>query len=130
MARSSSTTVTEERAAAAGLDQLAQHIGEQAAGRFFSVLEFLDPFHTEDAPEPHWYVMVVGVEPRAQGQGLGRKILEPILASARETRHSCYLETAQPTNVAFYQKLGFKLLRSVKEPGSGLDLWTFRWDPA
>ena len=123
-----STNVTEERAAAAGLDKLPLHIGREAAGRFFSVLEFLDPFHTEDLPEPHWYVMIVGVEPDAQGQGLGRKILGPMLESARQTRHPCYLETAQPANVPFYQKLGFKLVRSLTEPGSGLDLWTFRWD--
>ena len=41
----------------------------------------------------------------------------------------CYLETAQPTNVAFYQKLGFDRVVDTRGPGSGLRLWTFRHSP-
>jgi GNAT superfamily N-acetyltransferase len=122
------TEVTEERAGVAGLDRLPVTIGEGAAARFGSVLQFLDPFHGADVSEPHWYVMVVGVEPSARGQGLGRALLEPMLRHAREGEHPCYLETAQPDNVPFYERLGFRVLRRVVEPQSGLHLWTFRWD--
>jgi hypothetical protein len=41
----------------------------------------------------------------------------------------CYLETAQPDNVAFYEYLGFARLVEAVEPRSGLRLWTFRRDP-
>lgn len=123
-----STTMTDERAVAAGLDQLGASIGEAAANRFGSVLGFAEPFHAVDVPEPHWYVMVVGVEPSARGSGLGRQLLAPMLDHAREARHPCYLETAQPSNVPFYEHLGFRVLRHVVEPESGLPLWTFRWD--
>jgi hypothetical protein len=41
----------------------------------------------------------------------------------------CYLETAQPDNVAFYEHLGFRRLREAVEPESGMRLWTFRRDP-
>jgi hypothetical protein len=40
-----------------------------------------------------------------------------------------YLETAQPANVAFYEYIGFKQIRELDEPSSGLRLWTFRLDP-
>lgn len=123
-----STDVTEERAIAAGLDRLPATIGEQAASRFLAVLQFLDPFHGADVQGPHWYVMVVGVEPGARGRGLGRALLEPMLRRAREAGHPCYLETAQPDNVPFYERLGFRALRQVRDPKSGLPLWTFRWD--
>ena len=124
------TNVTEERASEAGLDRISNDLGEQAAGRFFSVLEFLDPFHVADAKDPHWYVMVVGVDPSSQGQGLGRAILQPILDRADAGRHSCYLETAQPDNVGFYQYLGFRVVREIVEPTSGLSLWTFKREAA
>ena len=125
-----STEVTEDRAASTGLDRVAETIGEAAAARFFSTLEYLDPFHVSDAPEPHWYTMVVGVDPGAQGQGLGRALLQPVLDRARNSGHPCYLETAQPENVPFYQHLGFRLLRDLVDPTSSLRLWTFRWDAA
>ncbi|MDQ3418909.1 MAG: GNAT family N-acetyltransferase, partial [Acidobacteriota bacterium] len=50
--------------------------------------------------------MVVGIEPTAQGLGLGRALLAPILEEARRDRLPCYLETAQPNNVPFYEHLG------------------------
>jgi ribosomal protein S18 acetylase RimI-like enzyme len=121
--------ITPERASAAGLDDLPDVLGEEAANRFFSVLGAIDPYHHRDVPPAHWYVMVVGVAPEARGQGLGRALLEPIMNRADESRLPCYLETAQPDNVAFYERLGFKKVVEVVEPESGLRLWTFRRDP-
>jgi len=122
------TSVTDERAAETGLDRLASTIGADAANRFFSVLGFIDPFHHQDAPDPHWYTMIIGVEPSAQGRGCGRSLLQPILDRAENAGQACYLETAQPDNIAFYRHLGFRVLREVKEPSSGLRLWTLRRD--
>jgi ribosomal protein S18 acetylase RimI-like enzyme len=122
------TAVTEERAASVGMDRLGESIGEEAAARFYSVLGYLDPFHEQDVREPHWYTMVVGVSPEAQGRGLGRALLRPVLERAAAAGQPCYLETAQPANVGFYRALGFRVVRDMLEPGSGLRLWTFRWD--
>jgi ribosomal protein S18 acetylase RimI-like enzyme len=121
--------VTPERASAAGFDDLPNILGEEAAERFFSVLGAIDPYHHKDVPPEHWYVMVVGVSPEARGQGLGRALLEPIMNRADATGLPCYLETAQPDNVAFYEYLGFKKVVEIVEPQSGLQLWTFRRDP-
>lgn len=33
-------------------------------------------------PIPHWYLAFVGIDPRWQGHGLGRLVLEPVLARA------------------------------------------------
>ncbi len=121
--------VTPERAAAAGLDDLPNVLGEEAAERFFSVLGTTDPYHHRDVPTAHWYLMVVGVSPEARGQGLGRALLEPIMNRADSSRLPCYLETAQPDNVAFYEYLGFKKVVEMVEPQSGLRLWTFRRNP-
>jgi hypothetical protein len=53
-------------------------------------------------------------------------LLAPILQQASADHHPVYLETAQPSNVFFYQKLGFDVIREVVEPGSGLRIWTFK----
>jgi GNAT superfamily N-acetyltransferase len=121
--------VTEERAAEAGLDRLPDVLGAAAANRFLSVLSAIDPYHQIDVPADHWYVFVLGVDPAAQGLGLGRALLAPILDEARRERLPCYLETAQPRNVPFYQHLGFRVLRDMVHEESGLPLWTFRLDP-
>ena len=121
--------VTDERAVEAGLDRLPDVLGAAAANRFFSVLSAIDPYHQTDVPADHWYVHVLGVEPAAQGLGLGRALLAPVLEEARRDRLPCYLETAQPRNIAFYQHLGFRVLRDIVDEGSGLRLCTFRLDP-
>jgi len=121
--------VTRERAAAAGLDHLPAILGEAAAGRYSSTMEVLESHHHRDVPPAHWYVTLLGVVPEAQGRGLGRALLQPVLNRAVADGVPCYLETAQPGNVAFYEHLGFRRLAEIVEPLSGLTLWTFRRDP-
>ena len=121
---------TPERVQASGLDTLAERLGAQAAARFEAVLEFLAPNHERHAPGPHWYLMVIGVDPAHAGQGVGSALIRPVLARADAEGVACYLETAQPANVAFYRRLGFRVLDEVVEPVSGLRLWTFRRDPS
>lgn len=111
---------------ASGLSRLGALIGDGAARRFGRVIDFVEPLHHEAMPEPHWYVMVVGVAPAFQGQGLGRALLQTHLDRAEADGVPCYLETTQPRNVTFYQRLGFRVLREVVEPESGLRIWTFR----
>lgn len=112
----------------AGFDQWPMTIGEVAAERFLTTLSAIDPFHHRDVPHAHWYVLVLGVSPEAQGTGLGRALLEPVIDRARAEGLPCYLETAQPKNLGFYQHLGFRVLVDMVEPKSGLHLWTFRRD--
>lgn len=121
--------VTPERAAAAGLDQLPQAIGAEAAERFLSVLGTLEPYHHKDVPPAHWYLFVLGVAPPAQGRGLGRALMQPVLDRADAAGLPCYLETASAKNVPFYEHLGFQCVVETVEAKSGLRLWTFRRDP-
>jgi N-acetylglutamate synthase-like GNAT family acetyltransferase len=93
------------------------------------VLAAIDPYHHRDVPPAHWFVMVVGVAPEAQGTGIGRALLRPMIDRADAAAQPCYLETAQRTNVAFYEKLGFDRVVDTREPQSGLRLWTFRHSP-
>jgi ribosomal protein S18 acetylase RimI-like enzyme len=121
--------MTPERAVSAGLNRLPTLIGADAVERLGRVLDYLEAVHRRDVPPEHWYLMVVGVVPARQGQGVGRALLQPILNRADSAGLPCYLDTAQPQNVPFYQKLGFRVVAETVEPESGLRLWTFRRDP-
>ena len=57
--------------------------------------------------------MVVGVAKEAQGHGLGRALLQPMIDRADAACQPCYLETTQPKNVAFYEHLGFRRIVST-----------------
>lgn len=118
-----------EYADASGLTRLPETIGADAAGRFGRLIDRVEAWHRRDMPGPHWYVMVVGVAPAFQGQGYGRALLQPMLDRADTDGLPCYLETTQPGNVSFYQRLGFQVLVDEVDEESGLRLWTFRRAP-
>jgi ribosomal protein S18 acetylase RimI-like enzyme len=121
--------ITPERAAKAGFERLPEEMGADSTDRFFSALGAVDPYHRAAVPPAHWYLMVIGVAPEAQGTGLARALLQPIFDRADAAGLPCYLETANPANNAFYKHVGFEQVDDVVEPQSGLRLSTFRRFP-
>jgi GNAT superfamily N-acetyltransferase len=121
--------VGEELLEESGFTKLPEAIGADAFGRFMEVVEHIEMLHKRDMPMPHWYAMVLGVEPSLQGQGLGRLLLRTVFDIADKESVPCYLETAQPANVRFYTGSGFRLMVEEVEPKSGLHCWTFKRDP-
>lgn len=79
--------------------------------------------------EPHWYVSVLGVEPRQQGKGLGRALLDPALARADGQRLPVYLETSNERNLSFYRHFGFEVVEEIETPGGGPPLWAMLRPP-
>jgi len=60
-------------------------------------------------PAPHYYLGVIGTDPNSQGQGIGTRLLKAFCdASASDPLSSgVYLETAQASNLKFYERAGF-----------------------
>jgi GNAT superfamily N-acetyltransferase len=79
-------------------------------------------FRRRLAPEFHWYLMALGVEPSKQRKGLGTRLIEPILACADSSGLPCYLETFNERNLAFYGRQGFRIAAAGNLPG-GPDFW-------
>ncbi len=61
---------TAEMMEASGLTKLPETIGADAAARFSGAIDFAEAQHHRLMPEPHWYVMVLGVAPAVSGAGL------------------------------------------------------------
>lgn len=64
--------------------------------------------------EPHFYLELIGVDPPFQRKGVGSLMLTHILRMAEQDIMSCYLETANPENLPFYHRFGFKIVREEK----------------
>jgi len=81
--------------------------------------------HRREMPEDHWYLAFLGVSPQRQGEGIGGRLLRPMLDRLRTQSLASSLWTGQPKNVAFYEKQGFRVLCSETEPATGVSFWIF-----
>ncbi|MEI6290834.1 MAG: GNAT family N-acetyltransferase [Chloroflexota bacterium] len=82
--------------------------------------------HHRLAPDPHWYLFLLGVDPLCQGLGYGGKLIKPILELADQQKIPCYLDTCNPAAINFYKKHGFVVKDEVKTPISGFYYWGLR----
>lgn len=98
-------------------------LSAESRKRFLAVIGWIDRLHGELMPEPHWYLWALGVASEAQRQGVGARLLEPVLKTAAEGGVPCYLETQTERNVAFYRKRGFETVREERMPALDLPIW-------
>lgn len=81
--------------------------------------------HARYAPEPHWYLAQIGVEPALQRQGIASRLLRPMLAHMDAQALPCYLETENASNVAIYERYGFRVVaqEAGQTTSSGPHIW-------
>lgn len=103
--------------------------GFGAFSRFMAFMNRMEKLHKRDMPLRHWYLMVLGVDPPRQGQGIGGALMQPVLERADRDRLPCYLETTKEINVSFYKKHGFEVVVEEDLPGGGPRFWTMKREP-
>lgn len=106
----------------AGFLQAPFRIGVGALARFFALGSQTEKLRSSMAPEPHWYLLALGVDENVQGQGIGGRLMEPVLDRARADGVPCYLETFHERNVRFYQRHGFAEVQE-RVTTQGLRFW-------
>lgn len=82
------------------------HIGDLAA-----TLEAMAAHHPD---EPHWYLPLVGVDPIAQGRGLGAALMKHALERIDAEGAVAYLESSNPRNIGLYQRFGFEVVGEIR----------------
>jgi GNAT superfamily N-acetyltransferase len=109
------------RAAHAKRTFLEETLDTQGCANYYRFVTFMHAQAAAVVDDSAWYLSIVAVDPTAQGQGLGRTLLEPTLAEADRTLAICYLETFSPRAVPFYERLGFAIRARFTEPATGAD---------
>lgn len=97
--------------------------------KFMGSNDVMDKIHKARAPVPHFYLMVIGVDPDVQNQGAGSALLREGLAAADRESKPCYLETSQGRNRAFYERFGFVVLEEATLGPGGPPAWAMRREP-
>jgi ribosomal protein S18 acetylase RimI-like enzyme len=85
--------------------------------------------HRRTVPGPHWYLLLLGVDPARQRKGLGTALVRAGLARAAGAGLPCYLETLNAADLRFYRRLGFTVAAAGAVPRSGPPLWAMVWRP-
>jgi len=104
-------------------------VGFRPFARFMGANDVMGKFHKKYVPEPHWYLLIVGVDPSLQGRGLGSALVKEGLTRADEANCPCYLETSEERNLAFYERHGFVVVGTAPLGNGGPPGWAMRRNP-
>ena len=113
-----------------GLQTSVARFSPDARSRFLGVVRNADEAHKRLMPGPHWYLWALGVGPEMQGQGIGSRLIQPIISRADSAGLPCYLETQTESNVRFYERRGFRVLESGGVLVHGVAFWAMMREPA
>ncbi len=120
---------TDDDLEATGLAAVPGVIGADAWRRLKRLLEHLDALHPRYAPEPHWYLAMLGVDPTWQRRGIGEALMRPVFAAADRAGLCCYLEAPTKANARYYARRGFRVLAETDVPDSDVHVWLMRREP-
>jgi ribosomal protein S18 acetylase RimI-like enzyme len=98
---------------------LLEALGRTGVDAYKHIVDFMRPRASAVVDDAAWYLSIVGVAPSMQGQGIGRRLLEPTLVEADRAGAECYLETFGAATPRFYERLGFAVVATHVEPLTG-----------
>ena len=76
-----------------------------------------------------WYLGVLAVHPDRQGEGFGRRLINPVRNRADPAGEPIALETAVAANVGLYEYLGFEVIDHFSVPSGGPEVWIMQRPP-
>jgi GNAT superfamily N-acetyltransferase len=88
-------------------------VGDATMDRWLTMLTDFERLREEAIDSPHWFLALLGVDPEAQGRGIGAALLKVGHDAADRDGRPCFLETFTEPNVAWYQRHGYRLIRST-----------------
>ena len=93
-------------------------------------LKLNDAIHARHpASDDFYHLQYVGVRPAAQGKGLGRTVIQAGLQIADAAEKCVVLETATPSNVSIYQRMGFEVTEEWQLNDDAPMFWTMERPP-
>ena len=120
---------TDEQREQAGLTAVVNAFSDGARARRDAVIQDHDRVRGAAQFVPHWYLVLIGVDPARQGLGLGSLLLRAGLSRVDQDGVECQLFTEQPRNVTLYQRYGFEIAVEADVPDGGPHFWFMRRRP-
>lgn len=96
------------------------------AGVAMRYLRASERVHPKDL---HWYLNLLGVDPRHQGEGIGARLIDHTLERLGREGLPAYLETDKESNLAWYARRRFELRETLHPVPDGPPVWTMWRDP-
>lgn len=90
------------------------------------VFEQMEEHHPTDE---HWYLPLIGVDPLAQGRGLGAVLLRHALTTCDREGLPAYLEATSPRSRNLYLRHGFNVTQII-QAGTSPPLWAMLRPPS
>lgn len=123
------TELTIGRILRSGLIGLPLRMGPSTYLRFHAYVACSSQLRRQNSPDAYWYLWVLGVDPPHQGQGVGGRLIQPVLEQADASGSVCYLETEVERNLAFYERHGFRVVAEARVPGLDVRTWSLTRRP-
>jgi ribosomal protein S18 acetylase RimI-like enzyme len=104
--------VTSPRCQLSALEKLAmlpRMTQEFGLKRSLRISGWLGTWSKHDPKDPHCHLGPIGIDPTAQGHGVGQRLMRLYCGDLDRNAISGYLETDRAENVAFYQRFGFEV---------------------
>jgi GNAT superfamily N-acetyltransferase len=120
---------TEEQSDRTGLTAVVSAFSDGARARRDAVVQDHDRVRGAAQFVPHWYLVLIGVDPARQGLGLGSLLLRAGLSRVDQDGVECQLFTEQQRNVPIYQRYGFEIAVEGDLPDGGPHFWFMRRRP-
>ena len=100
-----------------------QNFGDVGLQKYIEMVGVMSERAESVVPERSWYLSIVGVSPKLQGQGLGKELIKPVLEKTDSLGVASYLETFTRKNMSFYQRLGYQEISAFVEPLTNSQYW-------
>lgn len=103
-----------------------QSMDDQTFEDINGVFEQMDELHPDG---DLWYLPLTGVDPVAQGRGLGSALLRHALKTCDRDALPAYLEATSPRSRKLYARHGFNVTEII-QAGTSPPLWAMLREPA
>ena len=101
---------SEEAMLAHGFERVVEEFGPAAARRMLDMTAEIERQHELLIDGPHLRLEFFGVDPVAQGSGIGSALIDHGHRRADAMGLPCYLETFTEPNVRFYERRGYRVV--------------------